>query len=239
MLAYVHSTETFGTVDGPGIRYVLFLAGCSLACGFCHNRDTWEKGDKRISVTQVLGEYARYRAYYDAAGGGITVSGGEPLLQATFVAELFAACKEQGIHTLLETAGNCSYRAFEDVLPITDSVLFGIKAVDPALHKSLTGCANDLLLANLARVVKTVPVTVRYVIIPGLNDSQQHLEALADLLHSLAQCPPVELLAYHKLGQYKWKELGIPYPLADVHEATSDHMELARNILHKREINVM
>lgn len=239
MLAYIHSTETFGTVDGPGIRYVLFMSGCSLACGFCHNRDTWELSDKRMSVEQVLAEYDRYRAYYDAAGGGITVSGGEPLLQPEFVAELLAACKQQGIHTILETAGNVSGKAFESVLPYTDGILFGVKAADPVLHKALTGVTNEVILSNLASVVAAVPVTVRYVIIPGVNSSQHQLEGLAALLQALVRQPPVELLSYHKLGQYKWDSMGMTYPLAEVREASSDDMELARSILSKQGITVM
>lgn len=238
MKAYYHSIETFGAVDGPGIRYVLFLTGCNLGCAFCHNPDTWTQGKKTITVAEVLEDIAQYRSFYEAPGG-ITVSGGEPLLQAGFVAELFKACKAEGIHTVLDTSGYASRQSVEIVLPYADQVLFCLKAVSPKVHRQLTVGDNDAIIANLQHIVAATTVTVRYVIIPGINDSQSELMALAGLLHALTTSVKVELLPYHTLGRHKWESLGLPYRLPAVPDAKPDDMNRAKQILEDAGIAVL
>ena len=238
MKAYYHSIETFGAVDGPGIRYVLFLAGCNLGCAFCHNPDTWTQGKKTITVAEVLEDIAKYRSFYEASGG-ITVSGGEPLLQAGFVAELFQACKAEGIHTVMDTSGYASRQDVEMVLPYADQVLFCLKAVSPKVHRQLTVGDNDAIIANLQHIVAATTVTVRYVIIPGINDSQSELMALAGLLHALTTPVKAELLPYHTLGRHKWDSLGLPYRLPTAPDAKPDDMNRAKQILEDAGIAVL
>jgi len=239
MHAYYHSVETFGTVDGRGIRYVLFLAGCTLGCAFCHNPDTWSRGDKTITVAEVLTDFAKYRPFYEASGGGITVSGGEPLLQAEFVAELFKACREQGIHTTLDTSGYASRQSLALVAPYTDEALFCVKAIDPLKHKELTAADNTLILDNLSYLAQVVPLTLRYVIIPGVNNSEADILALADLVKTLPQAVAVELLAYHTLGREKWAKLGLAYRFDGIPDATEDDIAGAKRQLESQGIAVL
>lgn len=229
--AYYHSVETFGTVDGAGMRYVLFLAGCALGCVFCHNRDTWAFGEKIISVEEILADYEKYRCFYDAAGGGLTVSGGEPLLQPDFIAALFRACRERGIHTTLDTAGFCAPGALAKVLPYTDQVLFSVKAVTAAGHLRLTGQKNAAIIGNLRLVALTAPMVVRYVIIPGITDLEQELQAFSRLICSLSIRPGVELLPYHQAGRQKWEQLSLSYLLDGVAAASADDMARAAGLL--------
>lgn len=239
MKAYYHSIETFGTVDGQGIRYVLFLAGCSLGCVFCHNPDTWSCGEKVITISEILADYQKYCAFYDASGGGITVSGGEPLLQADFVAELFKACREAGIHTTLDTAGYCTQESVLKVIPYTDAVLFSIKAVTAEQYRFLTVADNTAILANLRLFAAHIPLTLRYVLIPGITDSISDLAQLADLIKTLPSLVPVELLAYHTLGREKWLKLGLKYGLEEVPDATNAQMARAKSQLEAQGIRVL
>ena len=232
MNGYYHSIETFGTVDGPGIRYVLFLSGCQLCCSFCHNPDTWQQGNQKITPVQVLADVKRYRKFYDQSGGGITVSGGEPLLQANFVAELFYNCKKQGINTLLDTSGYANLENFKIVLPYTDHIQFSIKAIDELLHKRLTAQSNIEILENLSYVaMQNIPITIRYVVIPGITGTNVELRQLADLVKRLPDTVTVEILGYHTMGLEKWRNLKMKYPLADVQPATDLDLENAKNIL--------
>lgn len=234
-----HSIETFGTVDGPGIRYVLFLSGCPMRCAFCHNPDTWSCGGNPIAVNDVVQDIARYQNFYSSSGGGLTVSGGEPMLQPAFVASLFAQCRNKGIHTLLDTAGYCSQADFDLVLAHTDMVSFCVKAVDPEKHLKLTGVENSGILANLAYVAGKCRLVVRYVVIPGINDSDSDLEALAGLAASLPQAVPVELLPYHSLGREKWTKLGLTYALDAVPDAEESHLAAARYKLGRHGIIIL
>lgn len=220
MQAFYHSVETFGTVDGPGIRYVLFLNGCALHCAFCHNPDTWSLAGKTIEVEDVLTDVKRYRRFYEASGGGLTLSGGEPLLQPEFAAALFAGCQEAGIHTLLDTAGYVPTAAFAAVLPFTDSVSFCVKAARSAVHRQLTGVDNALIVDNLRFAAARRPLVVRYVIVPGVNDAEADIEALGELVNSLPEKVAVELLPYHTLGRHKWENLGLPYAFGSVPPAS-------------------
>lgn len=238
-LGYYHSIETFGTVDGRGIRYVLFLAGCSLGCKFCHNPDTWVQGEKTIPVEAVLADIRKYRRYYEASGGGITLSGGEPLLQPDFVAEVFQQCRGQKVHTTLDTAGNCPEASLARVLPFTDAVLFSLKAVDPGKHRWLTGAGNTRILANLNQVSSVLPVVLRYVVIPGITNTREDITALADLIGSLPGEAAVELLPYHTFGREKWAQLGRAYLLEGVPAATPQDMIKVQTLLQEREIDVL
>jgi len=233
VIGYYHSKETFGTVDGEGIRYVLFLAGCGLGCAFCHNPDTWTKGEREITVEETLKDINQYRNFYDASGGGLTVSGGEPLLQPGFVAELFAACQKDGIHTTLDTAGFCKTEAILQVLPYTDHVLFSLKAIDQKLHRKLTLVdSNEVIIRNLLYIAERKPVTLRYVVIPKVTDDAESIKKLIDLLHSIKSVQlKVDLLPYHILGVYKWNELGMVYKLEGIPAATPKDVKRVSDML--------
>ena len=235
---YFHSVETFGTVDGPGVRYVLFLSGCTLGCSFCHNRDTWSFGAKSVKTEEVLDEYERYRLFYETSGGGLTVSGGEPLLQPEFVAELFQHCRERGIHTALDTAGSCPPGAIEKVLDYADLIMFSIKAGTDMLHRKLTRQGNREIIENLRLAAITVPLVVRYVVIPGVTDTEHELQGLADLVNSLSGEAAVELLPYHQAGRRKWEELNQAYPLAETPAASTADLEQAARLLRQRQITL-
>lgn len=228
MTGYYHSKETFGTVDGKGIRYVLFLAGCSLGCAFCHNPDSWVRGDKKITVEEVMVDLEQYRSFYESSGGGITVSGGEPLLQPEFVAELFKACHEAKIHTTVDTAGFYQQEVLDAVLKYTDHVLFSLKAVDAEVHQYLTKADNAQILKNLAYIAARKPISLRYVVVPGINDTEKEISALAALLKKIGGEVKVELLGYHTMGVYKWQELGMDYKLADVKPASKADVQRVR-----------
>lgn len=238
MVGYYHSKETFGTVDGKGIRYVLFLAGCSLGCAFCHNPDSWVRGDKTITVEEVIADVEQYRSFYESSGGGITVSGGEPLLQPEFVAELFKACHQAKVHTTVDTAGFYRQDALDAVLAHTDHVLFSLKAVDAKIHQYLTKADNKQILENLAYIAKRKPVSLRYVVVPGINDTAKEIDALAALIKKIGGDVKVELLGYHTMGVYKWKELGMEYKLADVKAASKDDVQKVRVALEKAGIEM-
>ena len=233
MVGYYHSKETFGTVDGKGIRYVLFLAGCSLGCAFCHNPDSWARGDKTITVEEVIADVEQYRSFYESSGGGITVSGGEPLLQPEFVAELFKSCHQAKIHTTVDTAGFYRQNVLNSVLEHTDHVLFSLKAVDAKIHQYLTKTDNKQILENLAYIAKRKPISLRYVVVPGINDAAEEIDALADLIKKIGGDVKVELLGYHTMGVYKWKELGMTYKLADVKSASKEDVKKVREQLEK------
>lgn len=233
---YFHSQETFGTVDGPGMRYVLFLSGCQLQCSFCHNPDTWIRGNKTITVDEVIADYEQYRTFYEASGGGITVSGGEPLLQADFVRELFRACRERNIHTTLDTSGYVPLENVNKVLPYTDLVLFCVKAMDNGKHRSITAGFNNQVIDNLTYIANQVKVIVRYVIIPNVNDAQQDIDALGSFVNNLAADVAIELLPYHCLGKSKWQRLGKEYKLENVLPATNVELDQAKKWLSRQNV---
>lgn len=238
MQGFYHSVVTFGTVDGPGIRYVLFLAGCELRCKFCHNPDTWQRGSQQITVAEVLAQYQQFRHFYDAADGGITISGGEPLLQPDFLQELLTKCREQNTHTIIDTGGNYPQTSLEQVVDLVDAVQFSLKAVEPAKHRWLTGCDNNVIISNLRFAAARVPVTLRYVVIPGVNDGDKDIELLAELVISLPGSVNVELLAYHTLGRKKWEALGWQYQLADVPQASPEDVAAVRSSLAQYGVTV-
>ena len=238
MYGYIHSTESFGTVDGPGVRFVVFLQGCPMRCQYCHNPDTWKMNAGSVrSAQSILQEYDRNKAFYSK--GGITVTGGEALMQIDFVLELFTLAKAKGIHTCLDTSGityrpgTSSYNEKLDALmAVTDLVMLDIKHMDPEAHKSLTGHDNAGILAFAQYLAeKNVPVWIRHVVVPGITDDPGQLAKLGAFLGTLPNVKALDVLPYHIMGVSKYKELGIPYPLEGVEPATQKQAKDAKQII--------
>ncbi|CAM3429084.1 pyruvate formate-lyase-activating protein [Marinicrinis lubricantis] len=231
MKGRIHSIETFGTVDGPGIRFVLFMQGCALRCRYCHNPDTWDTAcGKTMTVEEVLAEMEPYLNYYKLSGGGITVTGGEPTLQASFVAELFQACKERfGVHTTLDSNGFCDTGHIEKLMKYTDLTLLDIKHMDDQKHIELTFQSNERTLKT-SRYLSDHGhrMWIRHVLVPGWTDEQDDLIRLGQWIGSLNGVEKVELLPYHQMGVYKWGQLGRPYTLGDVEPPAREDVERAR-----------
>lgn len=220
MVGYVHSTESFGTVDGPGIRFVVFLQGCPMRCLYCHNPDTWSVDTGTpMTVDEILTQYRKNASFYQK--GGITATGGEPLLQAEFLAELFERAKEEGIHTCLDTSGILYHAdapekngAIERLLSVTDLVMLDIKHIDSEAHRRLTGHDNRRVLAFAKRLEeRKIPLWVRHIIVEGYTDSEEDLLRLGRWIGALSNLRALDVLPYHTMGVSKYKELGIPYPL--------------------------
>lgn len=241
MKGSIHSIETFGSVDGPGVRYVIFLQGCKMRCEFCHNADTWKMQIPDQEAQDVLQKALRYRPYWKDKGG-ITVSGGEPLVQLEFVLELFHLAKKEGIHTVLDTCGQPFQneegylKKFDLLMEVTDLVLLDIKHIDNACHKKLTGHENTNILA-MARYLDSIhkPVWIRHVLVPQRNDDDDCLKRLDSFIRSLSNVQRVEVLPYHTLGAYKWKELGLSYPLEGIDPPSKERIENANRLLHTSE----
>lgn len=238
MEGYIHSTESFGSVDGPGVRFVIFTAGCPMRCQFCHNPDTWNmKAGTLTSTDDLIKKALRYRSYWGDEGG-ITVSGGEPLLQIDFLTELFKKAKENGIHTTLDTSGNPFTREepffskFNELMQYTDLILLDIKHIDKKEHIRLTGHTNKNIL-DLATYLSDMkkPVWIRHVLVPKRNDKDEYLDRLHEFILTLHNVERVEVLPYHTLGAYKWKELGMEYPLEGIDPPTAERVENARKRL--------
>lgn len=230
----LHSIETFGTVDGPGIRVVLFFQGCPMRCQYCHNRDTWEtSGGKLWALPELKDFVLRFRPYMETSGGGVTATGGDPLLQHRFVTRLFSELKQEGIHTALDTSGFCEPEEVKPLLGVTDLVILDIKAVEPSLHLRLTGQDNARIF-RFADTLKAMnkPVWLRHVLVPGLTDSEEELLALRRIALSMPSVERVELLPYHTMGRFKWEQLGLKYPLDGVPEPTREEMTRAYRILN-------
>ena len=232
--AKIHSIESFGTVDGPGIRFVLFFQGCALKCKYCHNRDTWNtNGGKLMSIEDILNKIERYKAYILPSGGGVTVTGGEPLLQAKFLIELFKELKKQNIHTAIDTSGMFDITEdIKEVLKYTDLVLLDIKHIDSDKCKDLVGFSNEKEL-NFARYLSdnAIPVWIRQVIVPSITDEEQDLLKLKEFISSLKNVKKIELIPYHELGKYKWESLGINYELEGIPSATNNDIKRVKKIL--------
>lgn len=231
----VHSFETFGAADGPGVRFMVFLSGCPFRCRYCHNPDTWAKPPAfEDSVDDVLARALRYRAYW-GADGGITVSGGEPMLQATEVAELFRKAHLAGATTCLDTAAGCFDRNDPSQVALfreTDTVLLDIKLFDAEAHRALTGADNAPVLACARYLAETgTDVWIRRVLVPGLTDDETDLRRTGEFIRSLPNVRRVEVLPYHALGVHKWQALGLDYTLTDAHPPTEDELARARTLL--------
>lgn len=240
MTGRVHSIESFGTVDGPGVRLVVFLQGCPMRCLYCHNPDTWNMaGGTEMTVTQIMAQYEKNRAFYSR--GGITVTGGEPLVQMEFVTELFSAAARRGIHTCLDTSG-VTFRPgnaaladrFDKLMSVTDLVMLDIKQIDPAAHEKLCGQPLEPVLA-FARYLdeRAVPVWIRHVIVPGITYEQGELYRLGAFIGTLHNVKALDVLPYHDMGKVKYQELGIDYPLKDVPPLGKDEALAARQVILK------
>lgn len=232
---FLHSIETLGTVDGPGIRFIIFLQGCPLKCKYCHNRDTWEikNTGTKTSIDDLIKKILKSKPFIEASNGGVTVSGGEPLLQAKFVTELFKKLHELNIHTCLDTAGSLPITPdIKELLDNTDLVLLDIKHIDNEKCIELTGKSNENTL-NFAKYLneQKIPMWIRQVLIPTITDNQEDLIKLKYFLNSLTNIQKIEFLPYHNLGKHKWIDLGLSYPLEGIRTATSDDVQRAYKIL--------
>ena len=238
MTGRIHSFESFGTVDGPGIRYVVFLQGCPLRCQYCHNPDTWAPGGKEYTAEEVVRQALRYKNYFGEKGG-VTVTGGEPLLQIDFVTELFTLLKEKGIHTCVDTSGIAfkkenavSVEKHEKLLEVTDLFLLDIKHIDSEGHKSLTGQDNANTLAFAKFLSERGKKTwIRHVLVPGITDDDEQLQKLREFVDGLSSVEKIEVLPYHTLGVVKYEKLGMEYPLKDVSAPDKERVLNAKRIL--------
>ena len=238
MDGYIHSTESFGAVDGPGVRFVIFFQGCPMRCQYCHNPDTWDRqsGDVRDAAS-LIEEYEHNRPFYK--NGGITVTGGEPLMQIDFLLELFRLAKKKDIHTCIDTSGvtyhpgDSAYnRKLDELMTMTDLVMLDIKHMDPAAHRKLTGHDNEGILA-FARYLdeKQISIWIRPVVVPGITDDEDALFRLGWFIGGLSHVKALDVLPYHVMGVAKYKELGVPYPLDGVKPATKEQAAHAKQII--------
>jgi len=231
--AYIHSVETAGMVDGPGIRYTIFFQGCALRCKYCHNPDTWKlMGGTEMTVAELLEDVLRYRSFMRFSGGGVTITGGDPFMQPEFLIELLAALKAEGIHTALDTAGYTGAGNAEKALANTDLLLLDIKSIDPDVYKDIAGVRIDacLRMLEIARRMG-VETWIRFVLVPGLTDNFDHIRQMRDYLANFDNITKIEVLPFHKMGEYKWADLGIHYELGDTQPPEADMLAAAREIL--------
>ncbi len=235
MIGHIHSTESFGTVDGPGVRFVVFFQGCPLRCKYCHNPDTWEfgKGTER-TAEDLMKEYDSYKEFLKS--GGITATGGEPLAQPEFLAELFALAKSKGVHTCLDTSAGVyspeHHEAIDKALKYTDLVMLDIKHIDSAEHKKLTGIGNEHILAFAEHLRDLgIPVWIRHVVVPGITDQHDELFALGEYLSTLSNLKALDVLPYHDMAKPKYENLGIEYPLGDTPPLSKEEAIKAREII--------
>ena len=234
----VHQIDTFGTVDGPGVRYVVFLQGCPLKCVYCHNPDTWAtKGGNEMHADEVIDDVKNYFNFIK--NGGLTISGGEPLLQAEFSLALLNGAKKLGLHTAIDTSGTIPLAKCKDAIDAADLILLDVKTVDAAFYKELTGGRIEpvIELLNYCESIKK-PVWARHVVIPGLTLSTERLEQVATFLSNYSCIKKIELLPFHKLGENKWEEVGIKYKLLETPPPTTAEMEQAEKIFNDKGLNV-
>ena len=233
MIGRIHSLESFGTVDGPGVRFVAFMQGCPLRCLFCHNPDTWNpQGSCQYEFTpkQLLDEVVRYRSFI--MNGGVTVSGGEPLMQADFVSEFFRLCHSEGIHTAVDTSGALITERVFNMLDNTDLVLLDIKTMDPELYTRLTGVRQENNLAFLDILEERgITTWIRHVVVPGLTDNDKWLRQLGQYVMRYDCVEKIEILPYHTLGEYKYQKLGLEYSLDGVPPLSAERASEIRKIM--------
>jgi pyruvate formate lyase activating enzyme len=229
---WIHSYESAGMIDGPGMRFIVFLTGCPLSCAYCHNPDCMKlKNGRRVSAEEVLGEIRSAATFIKRAGGGVTISGGEPLVQPEFVRTLLRECKAMGLHTALDTSGYLGRMADEEILSLTDLVLLDIKSGLPDVYKDVTGVELQPTL-DFARRLSDMgkPVWVRFVMVPGLTNGPDNVAAVAQIVKGLTNVQRVEILPFHKMGEYKWERLGLQYRLKDTNEPTADDVRAVRAV---------
>lgn len=235
IIGRIHSVESFGTVDGPGVRFVAFMQGCPLRCLFCHNPDTWAidaQCQYEMTPRQLMDEVLRYRSFIRK--GGVTVSGGEPLMQADFVAEFFRLCREEGIHTALDTSGAYTTQRAMRVLDYTDLALLDIKTMDSELYPRLTGMRQDNNLAFLDRLEERhIPTWIRHVVVPGYTDDDLWLDRLGRHIASYDCVERIEILPYHTLGKSKYERIGLSYPLDGIDALAKERAQEIREKLSK------
>ena len=234
----IHSCESFGAADGPGVRYIVFLQGCKMRCKYCHNPDTWNlSGGEEKTADELIERALKFKKYWGDKGG-ITISGGEPLLQIDFLIELLKKAKEQGIHTTIDTAGNPFTREepffakFEELMKYTDLLLLDLKEINPKRHKELTGFENSNIL-EMAKYLSEIekPVWIRHVLVPENSDFDEDLTALGEFIGSLSNVEKVEVLPYHTLGKFKWDNLGIAYQLDGINSPEQERIKNAQQLL--------
>lgn len=239
MIGHIHSTESFGAADGPGVRFIVFMQGCHMRCRYCHNPDTWKMdGGDEVTADEILKRALRFKPYW-GKDGGITISGGEPLLQIDFVIELFKKAKELGINTCIDTAGNPFtkeepfFSKFEELMKYTDLLLLDLKEINPTRHKDLTGFDNSNII-EMAKYLSEInkPVWIRHVLVPEHSDFNEDLDALGDFIDTLSNVDRVEILPYHTLGKFKWENLGIPYTLESISPPSAERIENAKQRIH-------
>ncbi len=238
MKGNIHSVETFGSVDGPGVRFLIFMQGCAMRCRYCHNADTWSRETNQLmTADELLDRAERYRSYW-GSDGGITVSGGEPLLQLDFLVELFRKAKQRGISTCVDTCGQPFSREepffsrFNALMQVTDLLLVDIKHIDENEHRRLTGHGNRNILDMLRYLSEqNKPVWIRHVLVEGFTDNDEYLRQTRAFLDTLRNVQRVEVLPYHSLGAYKWKELGLAYPLENTVPPSPERIQNAEKIL--------
>lgn len=238
MIGRIHSTESMGTVDGPGIRFVIFMQGCPMRCQYCHNPDTWKtSGGTEVTVKEMIDKFNHYRAYLK--DGGITVSGGEPLLQIDFVTELFEEAKKQGIHTCLDTSGITFRRSSKEVLEkylrlvkVTDLVMLDIKHMDPQEHKKLTGQNSDHIF-DFARFLQeqNVPTWIRHVVVPGITYKTKELLELGRFIGTMDNVKAIDVLPYHTMGKVKYEKMRMEYPLGETKPLSKEQAMKAKQVV--------
>ncbi len=228
-IGFIHSFTTGSTVDGPGVRVVVWTAGCQWRCLYCHNPDTWNMmNGMPVTIQRATDELRKYRHGLKVMNGGLTLSGGEPLMQDRFAVKLLSAAKEMGVHTTIETNGYLGERLHDDELKKIDLVLLGIKMWDPQRHRALTGKDISLTL-NFARRLanNNTPIWVRFVLVPGLTDDTENVRSIAQFTASLGTVERVDVLPFHQMGRFKWQKLGLDYKLNDINPPTADQVERA------------
>lgn len=230
MKGYIHSVETFGSVDGPGVRYVVFMQGCPLRCLYCHNPDSWKMKDGKLkSVKEIVSDIMKYSSFISS--GGVTISGGEPLLQAKFVLKLIKQLKKHNIHVAVDTSGSLPLKVSKDVLDAADLIMLDIKELNESDHKTLTGLGNSNTLETLS-YLKSInkPIWIRHVVLPSYTLNESKLKNLAEFLTNYNNIEKIELLPFHKFGEYKWENLGYDYKLKQIEPPTSEEMKKVKQI---------
>lgn len=238
---YIHSVETLGTVDGPGVRFVVFTQGCPHRCLYCHNPDTWRlKGGKLVASADLLDQIENASTFLQRARGGVTISGGEPLAQPKFVASILRGCKEMNLHTALDTTGFLGKKVSDAMLNDIDLVLLDIKSYDPETYRRVCGVDLEPTL-DFARRLESLgrKMWIRFVLVPGLTDAQANVEGLADFVASLKMVERVEVAPFHKMGEFKWKELRMPYQLAGTEAPTPESVAEVRRAFSSRGLVVV
>lgn len=239
----IHSFESCGTVDGPGIRFIVFMQGCLMRCKYCHNRDTWDThGGKEVTVDEIMKDVMAYRHFITASGGGVTASGGEAMLQPEFVRDFFQAAQAKGIHTCLDTNGYIRKHTpvIDEVLDATDLVMLDLKQLNDEVHEDLVGVSNRRTLDFAHYLHKIGQKTwIRYVVVPGYTDDDDSAHRLGQFIKGMDNIEKVELLPYHQLGEHKWEALGYEYELKDVGTPSKEMMDNVKNIIASYGHNVM